>query len=53
MAAGIDGVWTVGASMSTRKPASFAALAVVDPKVAIAIFSCLKSGKFFIKESIP
>ena len=47
MAPVIDGVFTEGASMSTRSAASRAAWAVVAPKVAIQMLSCLKSGKFF------
>ena len=49
-AAVIEGAFTVGASKSKRKPASFTALAVVGPKQPIAISPCLKSGKFFINE---
>ena len=53
MAPVIDGVFTEGASMSTRSAASRAAWAVVAPKVAIQMLSCLKSGKFFNSDSIP
>ena len=52
-AAVIEGAFTEGASISRRNPASRTALAVVAPKQPILTSSCLNSGKFFNKESIP
>ena len=49
-AAGMEGAALEGASKSRRKPASFTALAVVGPKLPIAMSFCSKFGKFFISD---
>ena len=53
MAIVIEGALTEGASISTFKPASLTAFAVVFPKAAIRVLFCLKLGKFFNKDLIP
>ena len=49
----IEGVSGVGALISILRPASVAAFTVEFPKTAILVSFCLKSGKFFNKDSIP
>lgn len=46
----IEGDLAVGASRSRRSPASRTAFAVVAPKQPIRMSSCLKSGKFLMRE---
>jgi len=49
----IDGFSLEGASISTLKPASAAALTVEFPNTAIRVLFCLKFGKFSNKDLIP
>ena len=49
----MEGALGKGASISSIKPASRTALAVVGPNTAMRVLFCLNSGKFTNNEFIP